>query len=124
MKMSDLHGAVTKCDRCSNANPETPMPCAKCFCRGFVAACLQCNGTGQIEESVVGGAKGMMLSTCPGCGGTKCFGVNKPVDWDAAHPSEPVKTAEQVALDSPPPAGNVIPPMRRGAHVTPVAASV
>jgi hypothetical protein len=85
MKIQDLHGHVEKC-WCTNADPAKPMPCARCFCRGFVAACLQCNATGQIEEAVVGGAKGTMLTTCPGCGGTKVFGVNKPADWDLLHP--------------------------------------
>ena len=100
------------------------MDCRKCFSRGFVAECLQCNGTGQIEESVVGGAKGMMKSTCPGCGGTKCFGVNKPSDWDQKHPAEPVVAEAESGIAPPPPAGDVIPQMIPGAHVTPVAASV
>jgi hypothetical protein len=85
MKISDLHGKVEKC-WCTNSDPAKPMPCQRCFCRGYVAGCLQCNATGQIEEAVAGGAKGTMAVTCPGCGGTKVFGVNKPADWDITHP--------------------------------------
>lgn len=93
MNIKDLHGKIEKC-WCTNSDPAKPMPCSRCFCRGFVAECLQCSATGQIEEVVVGGAKGTMKSTCPGCGGTKVFGVNKPADWDTLHPPVPELAAE------------------------------
>jgi hypothetical protein len=86
MKIQDLHGKVEKCNRCTNADPAKPMSCSLCYCRGYVAECLQCSGKGMIEEPVVGGAKGTMTATCPSCGGARCFGVNKPADWDQTHP--------------------------------------
>jgi hypothetical protein len=138
MKMSDLYGAVSKCNRCSNSNPATPMPCTLCFCRGFVAECLHCSGKGMITEPVVGGANGTMSVTCPSCGGARCFAVNKPANWDELNPAEPV----EVSVESAPvaetsstavyaetkdiPAGQknwVTPAPRPGAHVTSVAAS-
>lgn len=86
MKISDLHGNVERC-WCTNWDPTRPMPCDRCFCRGYVAACLQCNATGMTTEAVAGGA-GKMQVTCPGCGGKKVFGVNKPAEWDARHPEQ------------------------------------
>ena len=88
MKISDFHGAVSKCPQCTNDNPETPMSCARCFCRGFLAQCLRCLGKKQIEEPVAGAAKGTMKSTCEICGGKGEFATNKPADWDVLHPAE------------------------------------
>lgn len=86
MKMSDLHGNVTRCT-CTNWNPETPTSCKWCFSRGYVAECLGCSGEGMKTESVAGG-NGTMKVTCPSCGGLGKFGVNKPADWDARHPEQ------------------------------------
>lgn len=86
MKIQDLHGAIERC-WCTNWDTARPMPCDRCFCRGYVAACLQCNATGMVNEAVAG-SHGRMSVTCPGCGGKKVFGVNKPADWDARHPEQ------------------------------------
>jgi hypothetical protein len=88
MKLSDYFGAVQKCPQCTNSNPETPMNCVRCFCRGFLAQCLRCQGKKQIEEPVAGAATGTMKSTCGICGGKGEFAVNKPQDWDRLHPAE------------------------------------
>lgn len=93
MKISDYWGKVSKC-HCTNSDPNTPMSCARCFCRGYVAECLACQGTGQIEEPVAGAMKGTMKSTCGVCGGKKVFAINKPADWDATHP--PVEEAQEL----------------------------
>lgn len=100
MKISDLHGKIERC-WCTNWDKDRPMPCDRCFCRGYVAECLQCSASGMVSESVAGGA-GKMNATCPGCGGKKHFGVNKPADWDAPHP-EQAKEAESAAADVPDP---------------------
>jgi hypothetical protein len=107
MKISDFHGKVSTCF-CTNHLQNQPMGCDRCYCRGYVAECLGCNGTGQKTESVAGG-NGVMQTTCPACGGKKVFGVNKPADWDATHPPVEAKSADEIALDAPPPAGSVIP---------------
>ena len=105
MKMSDMYGKISKC-YCTNADPAKPMPCNRCYCRGFVADCLHCNATGMIQEPVAGGAKGVMSVTCPSCGGTKVYGVPKPKDWDELHP-EPIpqpdgdSTPVEAAADRP-----------------------
>ena len=127
MNLADYKGRVDKCDRCTNSNPETPMDCRKCFSRGYVAECLKCMGKKQIQEGVAGTNNGTMWVTCPLCGGSGCFAVNKPADWDILHP-EPVveaKTPEEIALDTPPPAGDVT-PLPRPAHIhnSPVGDSV
>jgi hypothetical protein len=97
MKIQDYHGAVSQCF-CTNHDPAKPMPCQRCFCRGYVAECLACQGTGQIEEGVAGAAAGTMRSTCKICGGHKCFAVPKPLDWDKLHPAVEVpQEAEVVA---------------------------
>jgi hypothetical protein len=98
LTIKDFHGAVTKCGACSNADPETPMPCPICFCRGYVAQCLACKGEGQTIVPVAGGS-GEMKSTCSVCGGKGRFGVNKPQDWDILHPGE-VETPAPVAGES------------------------
>jgi hypothetical protein len=87
LTIKDYHGAVSKCAACSNADPETPMHCPQCFCRGYVAECLACKGAGQTIVPVAGGS-GEMKSTCSVCGGKGKFGVNKPADWDILHPAE------------------------------------
>ena len=98
MKIQDFHGAVSKCGECTNADPTQPMPCNRCFCRGFVAQCIGCNGTGQRKEPVAGSTGGDMAVTCAPCAGKGVFGVNKPDGWDVAHPAEiPAETAEPVA---------------------------
>lgn len=97
MKIQDYYGKISKCF-CTNSDPKTPMACARCFSRGFVAECLACQGTGQVEEPVAGAGKGTMKSTCSVCGGKKCFAVNKPADWDKLHPPvEELQEAEVVA---------------------------
>jgi hypothetical protein len=96
MKLSDYHGAVSRCDRCTNWDPTQPMSCSKCFCRGYVAACLACEGKGQVEEPVAGAAKGTMKSTCNTCGGKRSFPVPKPKDWDILHPAEAPALQEAV----------------------------
>ena len=101
MPISDYKGKVSKCF-CTNADPATPMPCERCFCRGYVAECLACLGKGQTDVPVAGGS-GMMKHTCLMCGGKGTFSINKPLDWDILNPSveevapETEKTAEQLA---------------------------
>jgi hypothetical protein len=97
MKISDYHGKISQCF-CTNSDPDKPMSCPRCFCRGFVAECLACQGTGQIEEPVAGAMKGTMKSTCGICGGKKVFAVNKPDGWDEAHPA--VEVAEEVPQEA------------------------
>lgn len=92
MNLKDFHGKISKCF-CTNSDPSTPMACQRCFARGYVAECLSCQGTGQVEEPVAGAGKGTMRSTCGVCGGKKVFGVNKPKDWDITHP--PVEEKEE-----------------------------
>lgn len=82
--ISDFYGKVSRC-RCTNHDPETPMPCPDCFCRGYVAQCLRCMGSGMFKEPVAG-AKGEMQVTCGICGGKGKYGVNKPKDWDVLNP--------------------------------------
>lgn len=99
LKLSDYRGKVSKC-HCTNSDPETPMPCNACFCRGYTAECLACKGSGQNIVPVAGGS-GEMKSTCSVCGGKGKFGVNKPTDWDITHPadvsdSEPIEEASSV----------------------------
>lgn len=84
LKITDFRGKVSKCS-CTNSNPATPMSCNRCFSRGFLAECLRCMASGQIEEPVAGG-NGTMKSTCAVCGGSGHLGVPKPEDWDALHP--------------------------------------
>lgn len=102
MAISDFYGKIDKCNCCTNSKPDEPMPCNACFCRGYVAECLSCRGTGQKTEAVAGGA-GEMRVTCNACGGKAKFAVNKPADWDILHPAveevaaETEKTAEQLA---------------------------
>jgi DnaJ-class molecular chaperone len=107
MKISDFHGKVSTCF-CTNHLQNQPMGCDRCYCRGYVAECLGCNGTGQKTESVAGG-NGVMQTTCPACGGKKVFGVNKPADWETTHSPVEAKSADEIALDAPPPAGSVTP---------------
>jgi len=97
LTIKDYHGAVKKC-HCSNSDPETPMTCNVCFCRGYTAECLACKGKGQTVVPVAGGS-GEMLSTCSACGGKGFYGVNKPTDWDILHPVE-VETPAPVAGES------------------------
>ncbi len=98
MKLSDFKGKVSQCNVCTNHDPAKPMPCNRCFCRGYVAECLNCQGVGQIEEPVAGAMKGNMKVTCPVCGGKKVFPTTKPADWDITHPKvEEPQEAEVVA---------------------------
>lgn len=80
MNIKDFHGPISKCDICTN--PETPMECRKCLCRGFVASCMNCGGVGQKREKVAGASAGHMSATCSICGGCGTLPVNKPADWD------------------------------------------
>lgn len=81
MSLKEFQGVITKCNVCTN--PEKAIYCKNCFCRGFVAICLACSGTGQITVPVAGAASGDMKSTCDKCGGTGHYGVVKPENWDA-----------------------------------------
>jgi hypothetical protein len=87
MELKDYRGRVTRCGTCTNYDPEQPMACNRCFCRGYVAECLACAGKGAVEQPVAGGVSGMMTSTCHICAGKGIFGVNKPEDWDILHPA-------------------------------------
>lgn len=78
--ISRFHGAVSKCTICSNAEG-VPMHCNQCKSRGYIAVCTNCNGEGHTTVPVAGAASGDMTSTCPACGGLRCFGVNKPDGW-------------------------------------------
>jgi RecJ-like exonuclease len=80
--ISRFHGVVTPCTCGIYEHPEKmgQYSCKLCFGRGFVAACTNCDGKGQIQEKMAGGP-GMMKSTCNCCGGQGSFGVNKPADW-------------------------------------------
>jgi|SRR6185437_1846368 len=98
MKLSDYFGAVIKCPQCTNDNPATPMSCVRCFCRGFLATCLRCEGKKQIEEPIAGAAQGSMKSTCGMCGGKGEFAVSKPSDWDLLHPAVEEEKHEAVAV--------------------------
>lgn len=75
--LKSFHGAVTKC-YCTNPDPQQPMDCKNCMCRGYVAECLGCNGKGQISVPVAGAQSGNMNSTCHLCGGTGHFPANAP----------------------------------------------
>lgn len=97
-KLSDFHGAVSKCF-CTNSDPNQPMDCKACFCRGWVAACLACNGSGQTRVPVAGTNTGDMASTCSKCGGTGTFPANAP----AVAPATlhiPESTHEEEALQT------------------------
>lgn len=92
------HGAVRPCS-CGAYDPKTgkvdpeksgPRACQHCKGRGFLAACLKCNGKGQYTEGMAGGP-GSMTVTCSSCGGTGSYGVNKPKDWTDEQPVEEVK---------------------------------
>lgn len=113
MKMQDYYGAVSRCDRCTNWDPARPMSCDNCFCRGFVADCLNCNGSGQISEVVAGTATlqdksaAMMKSTCNICGGKRHFACNKPADWHITHP-EPVEVAAEPVPEGEPKLGAAV----------------
>lgn len=76
MDLRQFHGVVKKCETCTN--PDLPMDCRRCFCRGYLAVCLNCSGTGQITSDVAGSASGTMRSTCDKCGGTGFFSARKP----------------------------------------------
>ncbi len=86
MPISDFYGKKSRC-HCTNDDPSTPMPCERCYCRGYTAECLSCKGAGQTVVPVAGGS-GEMKSTCSICGGKGRFGVPKPADWDILHPAE------------------------------------
>lgn len=92
--MNEISAYYGKVSRCACTNPEIPEPCNKgCFCRGYVAQCLRCMGTGLFKEPVAG-ASGEMSVTCGICGGKGKFGVNKPKDWDILNPPPvPVEAA-------------------------------
>lgn len=97
--ISKFHGAVRPCScgaydkETGKVNPEKSgdRACRFCFGRGFVAACLGCEGKGRNEVPVNGNDKklGVMASTCSPCGGMGIYGVNKPKDWS----DEPVAEA-------------------------------
>lgn len=90
-KMSDYYGEVSVCRNCKNAEG-IAEDCKHCFSRGYLAQCMNCNGTGQFEAPMAGGP-GTMKSTCAPCGGTGHFGVNKPEGWV----EEPAKQQEITA---------------------------
>ena len=85
MPISDFYGEVKVCPYCTNA-AGLAIDCKHCFCRGYLAECMNCDGTGQTEEPMAGGP-GKMKSTCGPCGGTGQFGVSKPASWDETHPA-------------------------------------
>jgi hypothetical protein len=77
-RLSDFKGAIKKC-HCTNSDPQQPMDCKHCLCRGYLAQCLGCQGQGQIRVPVAGAHSGDMASTCHLCGGSGTFPSNAPV---------------------------------------------
>jgi hypothetical protein len=87
--ISKYHGEISECSCGLYRFPEkqTERACRVCMGRGFVASCLACDGKGMLLQKMAGGP-GTHTATCSMCGGTACFGVNKPADWEETHPKE------------------------------------
>jgi hypothetical protein len=100
MNIQDYYGRVTKC---ACTNPDLPESCNKgCFCRGYIAECLACMGTGMVVENVAG-SSGKMQVTCAPCSGKGKFPINKPKDWDILNPPPvPVETSSDATSSMPP----------------------
>ena len=76
MKLTDLHGPVSKCKMCVPALNIHHQFCQFCLSRGYVALCLNCDGKGKMRVPV-GGSIGEMDSTCNYCGGKGHFPSKK-----------------------------------------------
>ena len=90
-------GPVRVCEFCSNATLPLPLRtnCKFCLTRGYVAQCLNCDGTGSKTLAAVwdGGAS-EHSATCAICGGTGVLPATKP---EADQKEQEKKAAESKA---------------------------
>lgn len=74
-------GPVRKCEFCKNADLPLPLrtPCKFCLTRGYVAQCLNCDGTGsKVLPAVWDGGVSEHGATCEICGGIGVLPAMKP----------------------------------------------
>jgi hypothetical protein len=87
LDLSKYRGPVRRCPHCTLEkllNDPNGQTCRSCLGHGFVASCLNCDGTGMFKGSALsfGGSGDVVhMSTCNPCGGTGMFAVRKPADW-------------------------------------------
>src|ERR1039457_2428346 len=102
LDLSKYRGATKRCPLCSNLPDAAKLDaatsgrvCRLCLGQCFVAACTNCDGTGQYKGSTIwDGGKSPHISVCTPCGGTGVFPVKKPTDWkDKAPEPKSVETA-------------------------------
>jgi len=74
---SDFWGVARKCRVCLPAVNIHHNFCQTCLCRGYVAVCTNCDGTGRVTNVITPGLKHQMSGPCHWCGGKGTFAVTK-----------------------------------------------
>jgi len=70
MDLRQYKGPVRVCEFCKPEATLLGQACPWCFAQGYLAMCLNCNGTGKHTEGAVwDGGKSSHTSTCTPCGG-------------------------------------------------------
>lgn len=87
MDLAQFRGPVRKCPFCLPDQIALRSACSKCFGQGFIAHCLNCDGTGQFKgASVWDGGRSSHTSTCTPCGGLGFFPHRGPATKVKASP--------------------------------------
>lgn len=104
--LSKYRGTITRCPHCSFAakpNADSIVAeritlgkaCATCLGHGFVARCINCDGTGLFKGSAMafGGGDVPHTSACNYCGASGYFAVRQPANWVDEEVLAPVAAA-------------------------------
>ena len=88
ISMAEYKGPISRCPMCRPEETLLGRACKWCMGNGFIAKCLNCDGTGKFKgRTAWDGGKNPHESTCGPCAGNGVFPARKPADWVDQEPA-------------------------------------
>lgn len=108
MDLRQYKGAVEPCKYCRPEETILGRACQWCMSQGYLAACLNCKGTGKVTAGAVwDGGRSQHTSTCHPCSGKGFFPARERDYLAQQQPAPSISSPVE-----PPPLPKVVRPMR------------